>query len=140
MKHKGDVMYFYDDRQEDLMRAYRAYIASCKFVRMPDLYTTVANMPSKRFWVSDTRACNVVSAIIRDCDSLSNMLPLRREMYMEIYRRVAELRNKHPELSLITLCSMAVEQPAPKFYMTPGSVKVMICKYKKQCREKRLKR
>lgn len=60
------------------------------------------------------------------------MWPLKREMYQEIFRRVVALREKNPFLSIAKLCAIVVCQPAPKFYITPGTAKAMVCKARKQ--------
>ncbi len=132
-------MEFSQERSDDLMRVYDEYIASCKYIRMNDVYKCIVNMPSRRFWVSDIRAALVVSAIGRGEDCLKEMLPLKREMYMEIYQRVMGMRNKFPNMSISELCSIVTMQPAPKFYLTPGSAKMMICKTRKKWKEKKRK-
>lgn len=132
MKHKGALMEYSRERSDDLMRAYDEYIASCDCIRMPDVYDKIVNMPSRRFWVSDIRAALVVSAMMRGEAKLESMWPLRREMYEEICRRVLAAREKYPGLTASKLCAMVVEQPAPKFYLTPGSAKMMVCKARKE--------
>lgn len=132
MKHKGALMEFSKERLDDLMRVYYEYIASCRHIRMDDVYKCIVNRPSKRFWVSDIRAALVVSAINRGEDCLKEMLPLKREMYMEIYRRVMNMKKKHPDMSVSELCSIVTMQQAPKYYITPGSAKMMICKERKR--------
>lgn len=132
MKHKGATMEYSEERKKDLMRVYDEYISSCDYIRMSDVYEGVVNMPSARFWVSDIRAALVVSAIMRGEAALDEMWPLRKEMYEEIYRRVLELRKMLPELSTSELCARVVEQPAPKFYLTAGSAKMIICKARKE--------
>lgn len=139
MKHHGAVMEYTEERMRDLMRAYDEYISSCKYIRMTEVYNTIVNMPSRRFWVSDVRATKVIYQMLNG-DLLQAMRPLKREMFQEIFRRVLELRNKRPELSLCNCCCIVIEQPAPKFYITPGSAKVMICKSRKKWIQEKLKR
>ena len=50
MKHKGAVMEYSMERMNDLMRAYDEYISSCDYIRMPEVYKVIVNMPSRRFW------------------------------------------------------------------------------------------
>lgn len=132
MKHKGALMEYAEERLEDLMRVYDKYISSCDYIRMPDVYKAIVNMPSHRFWVSDTRAALVVSAMMRGEANLECMWPLKREMYEEIFRRVVELGKIYPDLKTSELCAIAVTQPAPKFYLTPGSAKILVCKARKE--------
>lgn len=140
MKHKGAVMEYSGERLNDLMRAYHEYISSCDYIRMPKVYHAIVNMPSRHFWVSDIRAALVISAMLRGEDALRGMWPLKKEMYREIYSRVIALRNEHPELTVSELCSRVISQPAPKFYLTPGSAKMLICKEKKRWMQERLKK
>lgn len=138
-KHRGSVMEHSKERILDLMRAYDEHLAKCNFIKMPDVYKHVVNMPSSRFWVSDTRAALVVSALMRGEIDLDDMWPTRKEMYEEIYRRVLNLKEQEPKLSITELTAIVVAQPAPKFYLTPGSAKVMICKARRGWVRKKLK-
>ena len=139
MKHHGAMMEYADERIQDLMRAYDEYLSSCPYIRMPEVYDAIVNMQSRRFWVSDTRASKVIYAMMRGV-SLNSMRPLKREMFEEILRRVLELRQNRPELSLSACCGIVVAQPAPKFYLTPGSAKIMVCKARKKWVKEKLKR
>lgn len=132
MKHKGALMEYSKERSDDLMRTYDEYLASCEYIRMPDVYNNIINMPSRRFWVSDIRAALVISAMMRGEARLDKMCASKREMYEEIYRRVVIMREKHPDKTTSELCAMVVIQPAPKFYLTPGSAKIMVCKARKE--------
>lgn len=132
MKHKGALAEYSQERSDDLMRAYYEYLASCDYIRMPEVYNAIVNMPSARFWVSDKRAEVVVSAIMRGESVLQGMWSLKREMYEEIYRRVIALREKKPYLSTAKLCAIVVCEPAPKFYLTPGTAKIIVCKARKK--------
>lgn len=132
-------MEYAEERMQDLMRAYDEYISSCAYIRMPDVYSAIVNMQSQRFWVSDIRATKVIYAMLRGVP-LKDMRPLKREMFEEILRRVLALRKKRPELTIRTCCSIVVAQPAPKFYLTPGSAKIMVCKARKKWVQEKLKR
>ena len=74
-------MEYSKERMDDLMRAYDEYIASYGYIRMSELYNTIVNQPSARFWVSDIRAALVVSAIMRGEADLDSMWTLKKEMY-----------------------------------------------------------
>ena len=114
------------------MRAYDEYIATCKQIKMSEVYAAIVNMPSKRFWVSDIRAALVVSAMIRGVAHLDKMCPTRREMFEEIYRRVIRLKKRMPQKTIIELTAIVVAQQAPKFYLNPGSAKIYVCKARKE--------
>lgn len=139
MKPHGSHYEYEEQRNDNLMEVYHEIIAKANHVRMPDVYEKVANSPSRRFWVSEERATIVVSAMMRG-DDLKRMRPLKKEMYNEIYRRAMALRDKSPKMPISQLVAQVVEQPAPKFYITPGSTKVLICKIRKEWYFQRTKR
>lgn len=140
MKHKGAKMEYSTERINDLMRVYDEYLSSCRHIRMLDVYKTIVDKPAVRFWVSDIRAALVVSALMRGEIDLDSMWPLKKEMYQEIYHRVLLLRESRPDLRISELCAIVVEQPAPKFYLTPGSAQMMICKARKQWKREKMKK
>lgn len=88
-------------------------------------------MPAARFWVSASRAAVVVASIMRG-DKLLYMRPNKREMFFEIHRRVIELRHTCSDWSMPKLIEAVIAQPAPKFYLAPGSARVLILKARKQ--------
>lgn len=138
MKHRGCVCDFSDDRDKDLLRAYRILLAESDVINS-DIYVRVVEMPSARFWVSEERAAVVVASMMNG-NRLINHRQSKREMFQEIYRRVMLLRTKKNEQSLYELVSEVVMQPAPKFYITPGSAKLYICRAKKKWYEERRKK
>ena len=134
MKHHGNKSSHEHQRNSDLMRAYRNEVAKAGNVFLPDLLQRVVNCPSARFWVSPERAAIVIARINRG-DKLKEMRPLRREMFFEIYRLAMQLHKQQPDLPVSHLAEIVVYMPAPKFYMTPGSAKVIIHKIKKRKRK-----
>lgn len=137
MKDYGCTFEYEKERNADLMRAYRQCLGNIKgSVDINALFAAVVEMPSKRFWVSDQRATVVVSNMMRGM-SLSKMKPMKQEMFREIYRRVMEMKKEFPERTVFQLTSRVVEQPAPKFYLTPGSAHVICYKIKRGWYEKR---
>ena len=139
-KKNGSVFEYERERNADLIRAFDEQIRMHYHKRIPinlaHVFRNVSNMPSKRFWVTEERAAIVVSNIIKG-DSLAGMGPMKREMFMEIYRRTLILQREHPGMSLYKIVTKVCAQPAPKFYLTPGSVKVIIYKIKRQWYEER---
>lgn len=131
-------MEYSKERSDDLMRAYDEYIASCDYICMTDVYKKIVDMPSRRFWVSDLRATLVISGMMRGNAHLEKMCQSKREMYEEIYSRVLSLIERYPDKPIPKLCAMAVIQPAPKFYLTPGSAKILVCKARKKWIERKM--
>lgn len=120
-KHFGSIMDFTQQRNEDIMRAYRVQLVKARFIVMPEIFRLVAESPAKRFWVSEERAAVEVSRMLAG-KPFSRMRKNKREMFEEIYRRFLLLREEHPDKSVFELVSKVVNQPAPKFYLTPRTV------------------
>lgn len=120
-KHFGSIMEFTRQRNEDIMRAYREQLALADYIVMPEIFRKVAESPAKRFWVSEERAAVEVSRMLVG-KPFSRMRANKREMFKEIFRRYIALRDLHPRKSLPELVSIIVNQPAPRFYLTPRTV------------------
>jgi len=140
MKHKGAVMEYSEERMHDIMEAYNEYILSCDYICISRVCDHIATMPARRFWISEIWASKVVTAMMRGKSPYSKMRPLRKEMFQEIYNRVIQTRQQHPEWSISKCCETVVAQPAPKHYLSAGSIQIMICKEKKRRYEERKKR
>ena len=136
MRHHGACFEHEQERNEELIRVYHRVIEEADYVVMPDIYEKVARSPSSRFWVSKERAAIIISNIMRG-DTLSGMNPTKKEMYMEIYRRAIDIMKKQPSLTFQEVAFKVVHQPAPSFYLTSGSAKVIICKARKKWYEER---
>lgn len=139
MKHKGSKFEYEDERDKDLMRAYHEQLESCDAIVLSDIFRNVVEMPSARFWVSEERAAIVIARMFRG-DKLEKMRPNAREMYFEIYKRVVSEREKYPDKSIAEIVFHVIRQPAPKFYLTPDSARVIVTRIKREKYSKVFKR
>lgn len=141
MKYHGCILEFTDERNDELMRAFREAINKRTFIDITEISEEVVNMPCSRFWVTEERAMVVVAALIKGKPVLDAMRPTKREMFQEIYNRVLALQKQFPKAStMFELVLKAVNSPAPKFYMTPRSAMETIYKIKKGFYEKQERR
>jgi hypothetical protein len=140
MKYHGCILEFTDERNEELMRAFREAVRNSSFIDITEISEIIVNMPCSRFWVSEERAMVVVAALIKGKPVLDAMRPTKREMFQEIYNRVLALQKQFPKASMFELVLKAVNSPAPKFYMTPRSAMETIYKIKKGFYEKQERR
>ena len=131
MKHKGSKFEYEDERDKDLMRAYHEQLESCDTIVLSDIFRNVVAMPSARFWVSEERAAVVIGCMLRG-DELEKMRTNAREMYFEIYKRVVSEREKYPDKSIAEIVFNVIRQPAPKFYLTPDSARVIVTRLKRE--------
>lgn len=134
MKHAGSTFEYEQQRDESLLRAYRALLQNAPD-GMPqnDIFALTVQTPCERFWVSEERAVAVISRMAsRYHQTLRYMRPQKRRMYREIYRRVAVLMERDSRLSRREAVEEVVAGQAPEFYLTPGSAKVILCRMKKK--------
>ena len=133
MKKKGTISQLRHQRDEDLMRAFQQELAGRPHILLPQVLEAVVSSPSKRFWVTSERASIVIYSMMAG-DKLQGMLPLKRKMFREIYRRVMRLKRNYPQLSISILTEQVVAEPAPEFYITWQSAKVIISRIRKRRR------
>lgn len=133
MKKKGTISQLRHQRDEDLMRAFQQELAGRPHILLPQVLEAVVSSPSKRFWVTSERASIVIYSMMAG-DKLQGMLPLKRKMFREIYRRVMRLKRNYPQLSISLLTEQVVNERAPEFYITPQSAKVIISRIRKRRR------
>lgn len=139
MKYYGSILDFTQERNQELMRIYQEELSKAGYIVMPKIFEQVANSPCSRFWVSEERAAIVISTLLAG-KVIPNMRKNKREMFDEIFRRFLIAREQYPEKSIYALAIMVVNQPAPKFYMTPRTVGELIYRIKNGWYEKQFNR
>lgn len=137
MKHRGNGNPYKEQRDQEILAAYRKACASTEHIRLiPDLLIRVANSPCSRFFVSETRAMDVIKRIEKG-DELSDMLPMRRRMFLKIYEIYREMRENEPDTPFDELVLMATAHPADEFYLEPMSVSVILNRIRQERRKKK---
>ena len=139
MKYYGSILDFTQERNQELMRVYQEELSKAGYIVMPKIFEQVANSPCSRFWVSEERAAIVISTLLAG-KVIPNMRKNKREMFDEIFRRFLIAREQYPEKSIYALAIMVVNQPAPKFYMSPRTVGELIYRIKNGWYDKQFNR
>ena len=139
MKPHGSKFEYEHERDLDILRNFRKLVSESEEVNISNICSTLVNMPAQRFWVSEERASIVISAMMNG-DRLENMGQIKRDMYYEIYRRAMILKKENPDITVYEMVFNVVRQPAPKFYVTPKTMKYLILCAKKRCYEETRKR
>lgn len=139
MKTKGCDFEYTDQRDKELIKTYRNQLENCDKIHLPDILAKTVNSPSSRFWVSESRAAIIIGKMFRG-ESIQGMKPMKIEMFTEIFNRAKRLRALEPKRSLNDLVCEIVNTPAPKFYLTPESAKIIICRIKKKWLEEKRKK
>ena len=141
-RHKGSSFEYEEKRDANLLKIYREVLAKASVsTPIEAICAAVASHECDRFWVSEERTNIVTGMMAKNMEgTLKGMTPLKRKMYLEIYSRVQMLMKEHPGMTRLQAVSEVISSPAPEFYLTPGSVEVIICKMKKKAWYKERKR
>lgn len=126
MKRQGAVSDFSAQRRADVMRAYRQAMAEAAKINVHDVMQTAVEMPASRFWVSEERATQVVSGLLRGTLSLRGMRPTKARMYSEILRRLKALKEESPDMRLVDAVSEVICSKAPEFYISANTARAML--------------
>ena len=127
MKRTNSTAEFKDERNAEVMLAYRAASAAAPSENLLELSARISRMPASRFWVSTERACAVMSCMERGIDILATMRPSKQRLYREIHRRMPPADPSDPR-PLCHRVEDAIYSPAPEFYMEPLTVADIIYK------------
>lgn len=125
MKKKGNVAEYGRQRNEELKRTVRRMALSGECKSSDDIFSRAAGAPATRFWVGERRAYEVISGMMRG-KSIDYMKPMTRRMYNEIYARVKRLLSLDSSIGLEEAVFRVVNSPAPEFYLTAGSARVIM--------------
>lgn len=133
MKKRGSISEFTDDRNRELHHCFISVLRLHSGLSLREMFGVVAACPASRFWVSEPRAHDVISLMLRG-RSAGKMLPKRREMFEEILRRVRRRMADRPGLCLKHAVGEVILEPAPEFYMTAESVRTIIYDMRRKAR------
>lgn len=128
------IFEYRDKRDCDLLNAFKTQLDAATYpISLIDVLNQTVSSRAQRFWVSPERAFNVISRRVRTGD-IAIAGRNKRKMFEDIFTIVSELskQDSYKNESLYTLVSIAVEQPAPCFYMTPRSAQVILHHIKKR--------
>lgn len=141
MKKRGSVTDFKKERTAEVTKAFReAWICISSSVKgetakVKTIADMAVKMPASRFWVSEERAANVVSRLLRGQPATDGMREPKRQMFMEIYRRVRKEMAAHPQRALVDHVCSVINQPAPEFYMEGATAIFLISRQRTERRE-----
>lgn len=136
MKYKGSRCEIAEERDAELLRAYKSIIEVRDKISLSEVVHTLAQTSCSRFFVSEERAYNVICNMLRNTSSISHMIPLRKEMYQEIFHRFVQYQEEHPSLTRKECVWRVCHQPAPKFYLTPKSIVTILHRVRKEAKKR----
>ena len=119
MKHSGNVAEYTEERDAALFKCFLLIRNADPSKMVTTCFMEAVSMPAPRFFIGETRAYAVVSAL-RKGAILNLLSPPRRRMFEEIARRVDILMKENPSTDLMQAVVDVINAPAPEFYITPG--------------------
>lgn len=134
MKKSGSISEFIKQRDRELAAAFREILLSAD-MQLSEMFAAAAKRPCSRFWVGESRAFRVIKEMLEGHTSTqtgSAMLVKKQEMYGEILRRVKERLRADSGCSLEQAVHEAVNSPAPEFYITEKSARVIIYRIRRR--------
>lgn len=124
---------FIEMRDRELLAAYNMAVSEGGAMLENAAVSAAVNSPCSRFWVTPECAAKAIMRI-RKGDRLSEMKPIRQEMFFEIYSRYAamEKQRRAEGCNTLDICIEAVDQPAPKFYINCTTAMKIIVRMKRR--------
>lgn len=134
MKKLGSTSDFTPQRDSELYSRFKELLAASGSAPLRQLFGQAAAMPASRFWVSAERAAIVISDLRngRNIEVTEKMTPMRQRMYAELRRRVDVILRDSPQICLAHAVEEAVQQPAPEFYLTDESARLIIYRHRRR--------
>lgn len=133
MKSIGDKAEYIPARNKDLYEVYKRKVSETRQIRLLDVLGEVVKSPAKRFYIGERQAQVAVTSLLNG-RPVPGVRPERRRMYDEIYRRCLDAMSGGRAVPLAELVREVIAQPAPEFYLTPGSAKVILHYIRKEGR------
>ncbi len=137
MKKKNSISDFDREKRAFLLRNFREAIARQSVIDKNKAFHITAQSPTPRFWVSETRAAEVVGKLLAGSDPFARMLPEKIEMYREIFDRFMSLRKNRKDASIAELIFEIVNDEAPRSYLTWQTVRSIVYREQRRIREER---
>ena len=120
-------------RNDDLLRAVREVVANYDVETDYEAVLLAINSPSKRYWCTASAAAKALWRLAKG-DTLPEMRPTSRERYQSLYDLYLRMReeDQYKGKSIYYISCLLVEQPAPKFFLTPKTAEKIYHKWRKK--------
>lgn len=131
MKKKNSRCEFASQRSEQLLRNFRESIARQSVISARKAFQEAVDAPAPRFWVSEARATRIMAMLLKGENPTEGMHSSKRQMYMEIFKRVKQQMGLYPEKSLGDIVFDVVNNEAPCSYLTWQTAGKLVYEIKK---------
>lgn len=129
MRKPGSTLYFTKERRQDILNAFHNIIAQSPHINIRQISHAVALAGASRFWISEERAAMVISRLQRGLPVPGPLRPLRQKMFHDLFNSYLNIRKSNPRLPFAMAVHLAVNSPAPQFYLAPESIARIIYRH-----------
>lgn len=132
MSRNLDTYTIRKDMIADLIACYREVAPNC-ITQAIALEQTVQHK-AKRFYITPKQVSQRISKYINGCpETIEQLKPLQAQMFYDLMHIVIRLQKdgRYKKRSLYGLCKLAVQQPAPRFYIGARQFRTILTEYLK---------
>lgn len=107
--------------REDLLECYRKVAPNCLYQHTA--WERTVTHPAKSFYITPKQCYQRINLYIKGrTEAITSLKGLNRQRFEDLLEVIEKLHamEEYKDLSLRKLCNIAVEQPAPRFYITSG--------------------
>ncbi|MDE6006060.1 MAG: hypothetical protein K2G67_00690 [Muribaculaceae bacterium] len=133
MKKQGSTSEFTEQRNRELHASFLHVLRTERDLPLRQMFGMAALRRCTRFWVSESRAADVIGRMMRG-HSLEGMNEKRREMFEEIYRRVIRRMSERPGLCMTHAVGEVILEEAPEFYLSGEAARSIIYRMRQKAR------
>ena len=103
-------------------------------IRMFERMRYAVSQPAPRFWISESRAKDIIGEVKRG--RWNGKKKSRSERLARcLYERYLAIRKQRPKESVMSIMMEVVNSPAPESFISPLSAVVILCRYKTKIRK-----
>lgn len=126
MKKPGSTSSYTPERNMALLAAFRHELRVRRLINLDDIFAHIAtNVSAPRFYVSEERAVLIIKHHLRYGKWLLRS-ELRRSMFERIESIALRYISEGEAATLVDAIYLAVNDPAPSFYLTPRTVRTYL--------------
>lgn len=119
-------------RQREYVEAFYRMFKSMGHMHINEIHKAAIDSPAPRFYVSYNAASRAYNSMLKGLAVSKN--PIKAQMYDIIFHKVSALLDKNKSLSLKEALNIVLESPAPSFFISYNSARMILTAWNKQKR------
>ena len=123
------TVYLREERDRAVFEAYNDAISHNDFKTQEDAFEYVRTHPAPRFFIEPEFCTTVICRMLRN-EPMGIKGEHQRRKFNELFRRYKEFLAENPTYPSIVICSIIVNEPAPEFFISTRSVRLIVSRQK----------